>query len=179
MSLRMKAASRFMQGSAILFSLLGTSQNAFALDTFSLKVGTGVAVQSDGNHSPLAAIQLNSGRWGFEANVSGYSESQTKVTHLLAGALYGVPLGSSDRFKAEFGIGALAAQTIAEKKTENMVSVSLPIGLNWSVFKGTGFSLDANWKSWIFSSSPYPIPLLALLSHDRFTTLTLSAGMAL
>lgn len=179
MSLRTSLALQFLQGSALLLALFGTFQSGLALDSFSLKVGTGVAVQTDGNYSPLAAVQMNSGRWGFEANVSGYSESQTKVTHLLTGAVYGIPLDSSERFKAEFGLGALMAQTIAEKKTENMVSLSLPIGLNWSIFKGTGFSLDANWKSWIFSSSPYPIPLLALLSHDRFTTLTLSAGVAL
>jgi hypothetical protein len=153
---------------------------SFASDDLALKAGLGVAVQSDGNYSPLVDLKMNLKSWIFNANVSGYSESKTKVTHALAGLLYSVPLtsGSVGSLESEFGVGALMAQTWAENKTERMVTYNFPLGLNWTILNSTGVVLEANWKSWIFASHPY-IPFAALLSHDRFTTLTVSAGVSL
>ena len=154
------------------------ANRAVAQNSVSLKAGLGIAVQSDNNYSPMADTSVTIGRWGFTANVSGYSESQTKVTHLLSGVLYGVPLTSGGSLKAEFGAGALMAQTTAGGKTETMFSYSFPIGFDWTIFNLSGLAVSANWKSWLFATHPY-IPLFVLLSHDRFSTVSLSAGFAL
>ncbi|MEY3901095.1 MAG: hypothetical protein RL189_401 [Pseudomonadota bacterium] len=144
----------------------------------SLRAGVGLAIQSDNNYSAMADTCLTLGKWGLNANVSGYSESQTKVTHLLSGILYSVPLTSGGSLKAEFGVGALMAQTTADGKTENMLSSSFPIGFDWTILNLGGLGVSANWKSWLFAAHPY-IPPFMLLSHDRFTTVSLSAGVAL
>jgi len=147
-------------------------------DDLAMKAGLGVAVQSDGNDSPLVEMKVDVKDWVFNANVSGYSESKTKVTHALAGILYSLPLVSGGALEAEFGLGALMAQTSAEGNSERMFNYTVPVGLNWTMLQGSGLVLEANWKSWLFASHPY-IPIFALLSHDRFTTLAVSAGVSL
>lgn len=162
---------------AALFPTL-SSNRALAQNSMSLRAGLGVAVQSDNNYSPMVDTTLTVGRWGINANVSGYSESQTKVTHLLSGVLYGLPLTSGGALKAEFGIGALMAQTSAAGKTERMFASSFPIGLDWTIFNLSDLAVSASWKSWLFATHPY-VPFVILLAHDRFSTVSLSAGFAL
>jgi hypothetical protein len=112
------------------------------------------------------------------ANISGYSESKTKVTHLLSGVLYHAPLTSGKSLSAEAGVGGLYAKTELKSTSEKMYNIAIPIGLNWNIFGSDTFLLEANWRSWIFSIPSY-IPPTALLSHDRFTTLTISAGVSI
>lgn len=159
-----------------IFGLL--SSKPATADGLSLTGGLGLAIQSDGNYSPLADVSLTTQRWKFNANISGYSESKTQVAHILGGLLYQIPITQNNRLTSEFGIGVLLAQTKVNSTSEKMVSLNVPLGLNWSIIRTTGFTLDANWKSWIFSIPSY-IPPAALLSHDRFTTLALSAGVSL
>lgn len=154
------------------------SHSALAEDNLAMTAGLGLAIQSDGNYSPLADVSLRSGRWGFTTNISGYSESKTTTTHLLAGILYELPLTSEGRLRAEFGLGALLEQTTVSQSTERMITYSIPIGLQWSFLKIGSVTLDASWKSWVFGSHPY-VPPTVILSHDRFTTLVVSAGVAL
>ncbi|MFZ9520712.1 MAG: hypothetical protein ACO3A4_09560 [Silvanigrellaceae bacterium] len=140
--------------------------------------GLGVAVHSNGVYSPLVDVSLGGEKWKFNANVSGYSESKTQVTHLLAGALYTAPLTSGRALSVEAGLGALMAQTRVNSESERMFSVAVPLGINWTIARTSVFVVEANWKSWLFSQPTY-LPPLVVLSHDRFTTLTMSAGVAL
>ena len=154
----------------------GLSQTTHA-DT-SVTGGLGVAVQSNGAYSPLVDVSLSGEKWKFDANVSGYSESTTRVTHLLAGVLYVVPLIPGKVLALEAGLGTLLAQTSVKSERDRMYSLAVPLGINWTIFRRSAFVFEANWKSWIFSQPTY-LPPLAILSHDRFTTLTLAAGVAL
>lgn len=161
-----------------VLSMLTAPPRAVAFDDASFRTGAGVFVHSGGNYSPLAETTLSIGRWSWNASVSGYSESKTKVTHLLSGVQYGIPLVASKSLVAEFGLGALMAETKAEGKSERMVNYAFPIGVNWTIGKLSAVRLDANWRSWIFSPMP-AIPVAVLLSHDRLATASLSLGVSL
>lgn len=163
----------------ILAGILGVScLSRMAGADASFTGGLGVAVHSNGVYSPLVNVSLGGERWKFDANVSGYSESKTQVTHLLAGALYVAPLTPGKALALEAGLGTLLAQTTVNSESEKMYSLAVPLGINWTIFRTSAFVFEANWKSWIFSQPTY-LPPLAVLSHDRFTTLTMAAGVAL
>jgi hypothetical protein len=150
----------------------------FALADVSITGGLGVAVQSNGAYSPLADVTLNAEKWRWATNISGTSESKTKVTHLLSGVLYQTALMSGKTLSGEIGFGALYAETVVKTTKEKMYNMAVPIGISWNIIDSKAFLLEANWRSWIFSIPSY-IPPTALISHDRFTTLTLSAGVSI
>lgn len=149
-----------------------------AMADATLSAGTGVAVQSNGAFSPLAEINLTLNQWKLAANISGYSESKTKVTHALSGLIYAAPLNSGKSLSAEIGLGALYAATSLNKASDKMYNIAVPIGINWNIFDSKTAVLEANWRSWIFSIPSY-FPPAALLSHDRFTTIALTAGVSI
>lgn len=149
-----------------------------AMADATLSAGTGVAVQSNGAFSPLAEINLTLNQWKLAANISGYSESKTKVTHALSGFLYAAPLNSGKSLSAEIGLGALYAATSLNKTSDKMYNIAVPLGISWNIFDSKTAVLEANWRSWIFSIPSY-IPPAALLSHDRFTTISLTAGVSI
>jgi hypothetical protein len=159
---------------AAIFAMQAHNARAATLE---INAGLGLAIKSDNSYSGTAEVGLGINSWKTAVQVFGYSESGTTETNILAGEIYSFHLNTKKTLEGGIGIGAIYTRTTADGTIGNMTNIAWPIRLDWQFAKFGKFTANAKWTTWLFF--PYYVPVVALLSHDRISTVGISAGFEL